>query len=88
MNFIENELPNKKSAHNDIPEKRNSDEEVIESESRNKVTNEKNIPGNDPSGKNTVTEESTWKHLLDKCGEERSQVSRQIYLQRFISCSQ
>ena len=68
----------KKKSCDDVIGKSNSDEETFESESNNKVDNEKNIPGNNPSGKNTITEESTLKHSLDKCyREQRSQVSLQ-----------
>ena len=83
MNFIENELPKKKPC-DDVIGKSNSDEKTIESESNNKVNNEKNIPGNNPPGKNTIAEEATLK--LDKCySEQRSQVrlqnvSKKIYL--------
>ena len=71
----------KKKSCDDVIGKSNSDEETFESESNNKVDNEKNIPGNNPSGKNTITEESTLKHSLDK-------LAYKIYLKRFISCLQ
>ena len=83
MNFIENELPKRKPC-DDVIGKSNSDEKTIESESNNNVNNEKNIPGNNPPGKNTIAEEATLK--LDKCySEQRSQVrlqnvSKKIYL--------
>ena len=76
----------KKKPCDDVIGKSNSDEETIESESKHKINNEKNIPGNSPSGKNTITEEPTLKHSLDKCySEQLSQVSlknafKKIYL--------
>ena len=74
----------KKKPCDDVIGKSNSDEKTVESESNNKVDNEKNIPGNNPSGKKTISEESTLK--LDKCySEQRSlvrlqNISKKIYL--------